>query len=82
MHAAEFLSYILALAAENLMDGSIHDIFFVGNQMDVSAKEAAAALTLQCPTTITIRPCKDGALLVYKTNVEEKYREVIAQVCE
>lgn len=82
MQAAEFLSYILALAAENKIDNTVDEIFFVGNQLDMSAKDAAAALSLQCPSAITIRPCKDGALLVYKTNVEEKYRDVISQVCE
>ncbi len=82
MQAAEFLTYILALASENTVTGQTDLIFFVGNRMDMSAKEAAAALTLQCPSTLTIRACKDGSLLVYKTEAETTYQDVITQVCE
>lgn len=73
MQAADLLTYILGLAAED-------EIFFVGNTMSVSAEDAAAALTLQCPSAIQIMPCKDGALLVVKTVALEKYRDVIIQV--
>lgn len=75
MHAAEFLTYILALMAED-------EICIIGNTMNVPATEAAALLSAQCPDTIVIVGCKDSSILVYRKNCEIKYRDAIKQLCE